>query len=80
MNWYEGTEWVIHILIPLLLKEKNQKAFFDFWEVGEVRKAAIFYLRSHEKVVVSPELDGGRDKTHRVPSYDLDTPSDALEN
>ena len=64
-------------MIPLLLIEKNQKMFFDFWEVGE---AAIFYLRSHEKVVVSPELDGARYKTHSVPSYDLDTPSDALEN
>ena len=60
--------------------EKNQKTFFDFWEVGEVQKAAIFYLQSHEKVVVSPQPDGARYKTHRVPSYDLDTPSDALEN
>ena len=55
MNWWKDTEWVIHILIPLLLIEKNQKTFFDFWDVGEVRKAAIFYLRSREKVVVNPE-------------------------
>ena len=80
MNWWKDTEWVIHILIPLLLIEKNLKTFFDFWEVGEVRKAAIFYLQSREKVVVSPEPNEAKCKTHRVPSYDLDTPSDALEN
>ena len=59
---------------------KIKKCFFYFWEVGEVQKAAIFYLRSHEKVVVSPQPDEARYKTHRVPSYDFNTPSDALEN
>ena len=53
--------------------------FFNFWEVGEVQKAAIFYLRSHEKVVVNPEPNEAGCKTHRVPFYDLNTP-DALEN
>ena len=45
-----------------------------------VRKAAIFHLRSIEEVVLDPEPNGAGYKTHRVPSYDLDTPSDALEN
>ena len=45
-----------------------------------MQRAAIFCLRRHAKVVVSPEPNGAGYKTHRVPSYDLNTPSDALEN
>ena len=51
-----------------------------FWEVGEVRRAAIFCLGSREEVEVSPDLNAAGYETHRAPSYDLDTPSDALEN
>ena len=36
-----------------IIIEKNKKTFFDFWEVGEVRRAAIFCLRSRGKVEVS---------------------------
>ena len=50
-----------------------------FWEVGEVRGVSIFRLRTVGQV----ELDCGwveaGYETHRVPSYDLDTPSDAQE-
>ena len=63
-----------------MMSEKNQKTFFDFWEVGEVQRAAIFCLRRCEQVGVSPGLIGAGYETHRVPSCDLDTPSDALEN
>ena len=45
-----------------------------------MRRAAIFRLRRHGKVGVSPGPNGAGYETHRVPSYDLDTPSDALEN
>ena len=45
-----------------------------------MQKAAIFCLRCHEKVEVSPDPNGARYETHGVPSYDLDTHSDALEN
>ena len=45
-----------------------------------MRGVSIFHLRSVEKV----ELDCGwfeaGYETHRVPSYDLDSPSDALDN
>ena len=44
-----------------------------------MRRAAIFCLGRHEKVEVSPGPNEAGYKTHRVPSYDLDTPSDALE-
>jgi hypothetical protein len=44
-----------------------------------VRKAAIFHLQHREKVEVSPDQNGSGYKTYRVPSYDYDTPSDALE-
>ena len=44
-----------------------------------MQRAAIFCLGSCGKVEVSPELNGAGFKTHRVPSYDVDTP-DALEN
>ncbi len=40
--------------------------------------AAIFCLKCHEKVDVSTELN--EYKTYRVPFYNLDIPSDALEN
>ena len=45
-----------------------------------MRRAAIFRLRRHAEVEVSPGPNGAGYETHRVPSYDLDTPSDALEN
>ena len=48
--------------------------------MGEVRRAAIFCLRRHAEVEVSPGPNGAGDETHRAPSYDLNTPSDALEN
>ena len=60
--------------------EKNYKTLFDFWEVGEVRGVAIFRLRTVEKVEVDSGWVGAGYETHRVPSYDLDTPSDALDN
>ena len=44
--------------------EKKQKYFFNFWEAGEVQKAAIFHLRSRGKVVVSPEPNEAGNKTH----------------
>ena len=45
-----------------------------------MRRAAIFRLRRHGEVEVSPGPNGAGDETHRAPSYDLDTSSDALEN
>ena len=51
----------------------------DFWEVGEVRKAAIICLRCREEVELDLQPNEGVYKTHRLPSYDLGTP-DALEN
>ena len=60
-------------------KKKIEKRVSIFWEVGEVRRAAIFRLRRRAKVVVSPGPNEAGYETHRVPSYDLDTP-DALEN
>ena len=45
-----------------------------------MRRAAIFCLGRREKVELSPGPNGAGYETHRVPSYDLDTPSDALEN
>ena len=45
-----------------------------------MQRAAIFCLRRREEVEVSPGPNEAGYKTHRVPSYDLDTPSDALEN
>ena len=45
-----------------------------------MRSATIFCLRRHAKVEVDPEPNVAGCKTHRVPSYDLDTPFDALEN
>ena len=45
-----------------------------------MRRAAIFRLRRHAEVVLDPGPNGAGYETHRVPSYDLDTPSDALEN
>ena len=54
--------------------------FFDFWEVGEVRGVSIFLFGDGwESWVDSWWVEAGY-KTHRVPSYDLDTLSDALEN
>ena len=44
-----------------------------------MRRAAIFRLRRHAKVGVSPGPNEGGYLTHRIPSYDLDTP-DAFEN
>ena len=45
-----------------------------------MRRAAIFCLRRHGEVELDPGPNGAGYETHRVPSYDLDTPSDALEN
>ena len=45
-----------------------------------MRRAAIFHLGRREEVGVSPGPNVAGYETHRVPSYDLDTPSDALEN
>ncbi len=45
-----------------------------------MRRAAIFRLRHHAEVKLSQGPNEAGYKTHRVPSYDLDTPSDALEN
>ena len=45
-----------------------------------MRRAAIFRLRRHAKAGLDPEPNEAGYETHRVPSYDLDTPSDALEN
>ena len=45
-----------------------------------MRRAAIFCMRRRGKVELNPGPNEAGDETHRVPSYDLDTPSDALEN
>ena len=45
-----------------------------------MRKAAIFHLRRREEVGLSQEPSVDEYETHRLPSYDLDTLSDALEN
>ena len=45
-----------------------------------MRRAAIFGLRRREEVELSPGPNEAGYETHRVPSYDLDAPSDALEN
>ena len=45
-----------------------------------MRRASIFHLGSHAKVELDPGPNEAGYETHRVPSYDLDTPSDALEN
>ena len=45
-----------------------------------MRRAAIFCLGRHAEVEVSPGPNGAGYETYRVPSYDLDIPSDALEN
>ena len=51
-----------------------------FWEVGEVRGVSIFRLGTVEEVdQISGWFEAGYE-THRVLSYDLDTPSDALDN
>ena len=44
-----------------------------------MRRAVIFHLGNHAEVGVNPESNEAGHETHRVPSYDLDTPS-ALEN
>ena len=45
-----------------------------------MRRAAIFRLWLHAKVGLSPGSNEAGYETHRLPSYDLDTPSEALEN
>ena len=45
-----------------------------------MRGVSIFCLRSVEKVGLDSGWVGAGYETHRVPSYDLDTPSDALDN
>ena len=52
--------------------ENNRKTFFNFWEVGDVQKAAIFHLGRHAEVELSPELNVAGYKSHRVPSYYLE--------
>ena len=44
-----------------------------------MRRAAIFCLGRHEEVRLSSGPNGAGYETHRVPSYDLDTPN-ALQN
>ena len=61
-------------------KKKIKKRFLIFWEVGEVRGVSIFRLGTVEEVdQISGWFEAGYE-THRVLSYDLDTPSDALDN
>ena len=68
------------LFCEILYTEKIKKGYLIFWEVGEVQGVSIFCLAT----VAEGELDSGwvgaGYETHRVPSYDLDTPSDALEN
>ena len=45
-----------------------------------MRRAAIFCFGRHAKVEVDLEPNEAGYETYRVPSYDLDIPSDALEN
>ena len=61
-------------------KKKIKKRFLIFWEVGEVQGVSIFRLGTVAKVELDSGWVGAGYETHRVPSYDLDTPSDALEN
>ena len=75
----------MHILLARLIKircynKKIKKRFSIFLEVGEVRGVSIFCLGTFEKVVVDSWWVEAGYETHRVPSYDLDTLSDALEN
>ena len=53
-----------------------ENIFSIFWEVGKVGKGCQF---SFAKIGVCPEPNGNGYQTHRVTSYDLDTPSDALK-
>ena len=55
--------------------------FFDFWEKNEVRGIVIFFFfaagcGSWDRLLKYRASAG----THSTPSYDCDTPSDALEN
>ena len=61
-------------------KKKIKKHFSIFLEVGEVRGVSIFCLGTVGKVAVDSWWVEAGYETHRVPSYDLDTLSDALEN
>ena len=45
-----------------------------------MRGVSIFCLRTVAEVGLDSGWFGAGYKTHRVPSYDLDTPSDALDN
>ena len=45
-----------------------------------MRGVSIFCLRTVGQVAVDSEWVGAGYKTHRVSSYNFDTPSDALEN
>ena len=66
-----------HPVGPLRIFSTNQIIEKNFWEIGEVRRAAIFCLRRREEVEVSPDPNEARYVTHRIPSYDFDIPSDA---
>ena len=63
-----------------MLRKKIEKRFVYIWEVDEVRGVSIFHLGTVEKVGLDSGWVGAGYETHRVPSYDLDTPSDALDN
>ena len=52
----------------------------DFLTGWEEKMESIFCLRRCEQVGVSPGPNEAGYETYRAPSYDLDTPSDALEN
>ena len=55
--------------------EKNQKTFFNFWEVGELRGVSIFCLQTVEQAEADCGWVVAWYKTHRVPSYDQIGPS-----
>ena len=65
--------------MPRGIIEKNQKIFFDFWEVGDVQGISIFCWGTVAEVGLDSGCVGAGYKSHRVPSYDLDTPSDGLD-
>ena len=45
-----------------------------------MQRVAIFCLGRVTEVELSPDPNEAGYKTHRVPLYDLDTPSDALDD
>ena len=77
MNSFESAIWT---LFSSFDKKKIKKRFLIFWEVGEVQGVSIFCLGTVAEVGVDSGWVEAGYETHRVPSYDLDTPSDALDN